>query len=228
MKISAPLLVLGGCVFSSLTDPTAAAHTPPASALDGNVEGDDVVELFVVPHTHADVGWLQTVDSLARMNVSRILDGVVGNLANDTKKRRRFVWDEMAFLQTWWDTQATAEQQASFKSFVADGRIEFTDNGWSQHDMGCTTVDSMLNNWVEGHQWLKEKFGEQARPRVGWSLDPFGQSGSQAVLQSLLGMEAWFFTRINGDTIDAMKKDQGLEFVWRASRCEINHSLHEK
>ena len=71
------------------------------------------VELYLAPHTHADVGWLQvrsfphtpctrhitavprypqTVDSLSRMNVSRILDGVVGNLANDTLKRRRFVW----------------------------------------------------------------------------------------------------------------------------------------
>ena len=61
------------------------------------------IELFLVPHTHADVGWLQTLDSLARVNVSRILNGVVGNLANDTLKRRRFVWDEMAFLQRWWD-----------------------------------------------------------------------------------------------------------------------------
>ena len=43
------------------------------------------------------------------------LDGVVGNLMNDTQKRRRFVWDEMGFLQLWWDNQATSEQQAQFK-----------------------------------------------------------------------------------------------------------------
>ena len=42
---------------------------------------------------------------------------------------------------------------------VSEGRIEFVDNGWSQHDMGCTTYDSMLNNWVEGHLWLKQRFG---------------------------------------------------------------------
>ena len=106
------------------------------------------VELYLIPHTHADVGWLQTLDSLSRVNVSRILDGVVGNLLNDTAKRRRFVWDEMAFLQLWWDNQATAAQQEAFAAFVRDGRVELVDNGWSQHDMGCTTVDSMLNNWV--------------------------------------------------------------------------------
>jgi hypothetical protein len=62
---------------------------------------------------------------------------------------------------------------------------------------------------------ILDKFGKDARPKVGWSLDPFGISASQAVLQSLLGMEAWFFTRING--VDDMKKSKGLEFVWRAS-----------
>jgi hypothetical protein len=195
----------------------AAACAVAAGGAAGAAAADPVVQLFVVPHTHADVGWLQTVDSLSRMNVSRILDGVVGNLANDTLKRRRFVWDEMAFLQYWWDEQATPVQQAQFKQFVADGRIEFTDNGWSQHDMGCTTVDSMLNNWVVGHQWLLERFGAVARPKVGWSLDPFGQSGSQGVLQSLLGMEAWFFTRINDAIINDMKQSKGLEFVWRPS-----------
>ena len=176
-----------------------------------------LTELHLVPHTHADVGWLQTLDSLSRVNVSRILNGVTGNLHNDTLKRRRFVWDEMAFLQKWWDDQATTQQQEIFKTLVKEGRIEFVDNGWSQHDMGCTTVDTMLNNWMEGHSWLAERFGAGARPKVGWSLDPFGISGSQAVLQALAGMEAWFFTRIDGDIVNSMKESKGLEFVWRAS-----------
>lgn len=124
-----------------------------------NTSASPTIELFLLPHTHADVGWLQTVDSLSRMNVSRILDGVTANLMNDTKKRRRFVWDEMGFLQLWWDNQATAQQQKDFTQLVAEKRIEFTDNGWSQHDMGCTTYDSMLNNWMEGHLWIKDKFG---------------------------------------------------------------------
>jgi hypothetical protein len=59
----------------------------------------------------------------------------------------------MGFLQLWWDNQATDEQKATFTELVADKRIELVDNGWSQHDMGCTTADSMLNNWVEGHLW---------------------------------------------------------------------------
>ena len=233
-------------VFGALACASAAAAAAPSAPGASNA-----TTLWLIPHTHADVGWLQTVNSLARMNVSRILDvrpllrahrpthmltaatppqrhqrlpphrptaqGVTANLVNDTKKRRRFVWDEMAFLQLWWDEQATAAQQASFAQLVTEGRIEFVDNGWSQHDMGCTTTDSMLSNWVEGHLWIKERFGEAAQPKVGWSLDPFGMSATQAVLQALMGMEAWFFTRLSPDVVDALKQSKGLEFVWRAS-----------
>jgi hypothetical protein len=195
----------------------ACAAATDAAAAPAQPFMAPLTELYLMPHTHADVGWLQTVDSLSRMNVSRILDGVVGNLMNDTQKRRRFVWDEMGFLQLWWDNQATPAQQAGFKQLVAEKRIEFTDNGWSQHDMGCTTYDSMLNNWMEGHLWIKDKFGPEARPKIGWSLDPFGMSTTQAVLQSLIGMEAWMFTRLSSNVVDSMKKSKGLEFIWRAS-----------
>lgn len=100
----------------------------------------------------------------------------------------------------------------------------------------------MISNWVEGHQvcassntlcqrarsdyfltieddwqWLLEKFGENAQPKIGWSLDPFGLSGSQAVFQSLMGMEAWFFTRVGNDVVADMKGNRSVEFIWRAS-----------
>ena len=61
----------------------------------------------------------------------------------------------------------------------------------------------MINNWLEGHLWIKEKFGAAARPRVGWSLDPFGLSTSQAVMQSLMGFDAWFFTRVSSSVLAA-------------------------
>jgi len=44
---------------------------------------------------------------------------------------------------------------------------------------GCTTIDSMISNWVEGHEFIRSKFGATARPRTGWSIDPFGQSTTQ-------------------------------------------------
>ena len=120
----------------TLTLLLAAAAAATADAAPHQRSGNATLELYLLPHTHADVGWLETPENLARVNVSRILDGVVGNLMNDTKKRRRFVWDEMYFLEWWWSNRATPAQQAGFHTLVQEGRIEFVDNGWSQHDMG--------------------------------------------------------------------------------------------
>ena len=182
------------------------------------------VELWVLPHSHADVGWLQTVNSLARVNVSRILSGVVSTL--NEHPSRRFVWDEMAFLQLWWDNDATPAEKDLFRSLVKSKRIEMVDNGWSQHDMGATTLDSMLNNWVEGHSWIRQNLGAQYEPRIGWSLDPFGMSSTQAVLQSLMGMDGWFFTRLDASEVDRRKANRSLEFVWQAS-SSLSHNQSE-
>ena len=173
------------------------------------------LELWVLPHSHADVGWLQTVNSLARVNVSRILDGVVSTLL--ANPARRFVWDEMAFLQYWWEHDASVAQRTAFRQLVRERRIEMVDNGWSQHDMGATTLESMLNNWVEGHEWIRTNLGAKYAPRIGWSLDPFGMSASQAVFQALMGMDGWFFTRLSAEIVTRMKAERSLEFVWRAS-----------
>ena len=84
--------------------------------------GSPVVDLYLVPHTHADVGWMQTVNSLSRINISRILDGVTEELT--VNPARRFVWDEMVFLQLWWETQATPAQRAAFTKQIVSRRIE--------------------------------------------------------------------------------------------------------
>ena len=42
---------------------------------------------------------------------------------------------------------------------------------------------------VEGHEWIRNHLGAEYEPKVGWSIDPFGQSTTQAVLQALMGME---------------------------------------
>ena len=199
---------------AAITATVARVPDPAAAAPAG---GDGPLRLYLVPHTHADTGWLETLDTLARMNTSRILDGVVGHLKNDTRGTKRFVWDEVVFLQMWWHNHSTAEQRADFTRFVHQKKIEFVDGGMSQHDMGCTTFDSMFSNFMAGHQFIVNHFGEAARPRVGWSLDPFGISASNAIFYALAGFDAYFFTRLPFDTVADMKAQRTGEFVWRPS-----------
>ena len=55
----------------------AAAAAATVDAAPHQRSGNATIELYLLPHTHADVGWLETPENLARVNVSRILDGAI-------------------------------------------------------------------------------------------------------------------------------------------------------
>jgi len=72
------------------------------------------------------------------------------------------------------------------------------------HDEACPTFDDIINNMLVGHQFALEEFGH--KPRVGWSIDPFGHSNSNARLFADMGLEAIFFARI--DQLDKEKRKE--------------------
>ena len=62
-------------------------------------------------------------------------------------------------------------------------------------DEACPHYDGVINNMMAGLEWLERTFG--VRPRVGWSLDPFGHSNANPRLLADMGMDAWFFARLD-------------------------------
>lgn len=48
-----------------------------------------------------------------------------------------------------------------------------------------------------GHEFLQKEFG--ITPKIGWNLDAFGHSATNARLFAQLGFEAQFFSHIDED-----------------------------
>jgi len=71
---------------------------------------------------------------------------------------------------------------------VREGRLEFANAGWSASDEACPNYEDMINNMHIGHDFLKQEFG--VVPRVGWHVDAFGHSSTNARLFAELGFEA--------------------------------------
>lgn len=87
--------------------------------------------------------------------------------------------------------------------------------GWVHTDESNAHFEDIINNFVEGHQWLSKEFG--VAPRVGWNIDAFGHTQANAALFHDLGFEAFFFARAGKDDIDARFKADvhGSHFLWR-------------
>ena len=174
--------------------------------------------MHLIAHTHDDVGWKKTVDeyydgakqSVQLGDVSMTISTVVQSLLKDEK--RKFTYVEMKFFSMWYNEQ-TEETRRQVRRLVKEGRLEFVNAGWSMHDEACPHFEDMINNMMYGHRFLLEEFG--VKPRVGWHIDPFGHSNANARLFADMGLEAWFFARLDHTDKDERLVNKSMNFLWR-------------
>lgn len=133
------------------------------------------------------------------------------NCLRDNPKRK-FSEVEMKFFKMWWDVQED-DMKALVHKFIANGQLELINAGWSMHDEACPTYEDMINNHIIGHQWILDEFG--VKPRIGWQIDPFGHSNTNARFFAEMGFDAWFFARLDYADKDKRMNNGEMEFVWR-------------
>lgn len=63
---------------------------------------------------------------------------------------------------------------------VPQGRLEFANGGWVMHDEASAHYADMLDQMSRGLRFLEDEFAYA--PTVGWQIDPFGHSSTQATL----------------------------------------------
>ncbi|KAJ1527978.1 hypothetical protein ONE63_007908 [Megalurothrips usitatus] len=181
-----------------------------------------VLNIHLVPHTHDDVGWLKTVDQyyygsksrIQKAGVQYIIDSVVDELLHDPEKR--FIYVETAFFWKWWKNQHDTRRH-QVKKLINSGRLEFIGGAWSMNDEAVVNYQSVIDQFTWGLRKLNETFGNCARPRVGWQIDPFGHSREQASLFAQMGYDGLFFGRLDyQDKLHRLGAKNG-EMIWKGS-----------
>jgi len=168
------------------------------------------------------VGWLKTVDEYyygsanqyQTAAVQYILDTVVVELEKDPAKR--FVYVEMAFFWRWWNEQNDSTKQL-VRTFVNEGRLEFVIGAWCMNDEATTYYQDIIDQQSLGLRFILKEFGECARPRTAWQIDPFGHSREQASLFAQFGFDGLFQGRIDHQDFDFRGETKTREGLWQAS-----------
>eukprot|EP00980_Cylindrotheca_fusiformis_P014284 scaffold3791_cov137-Cylindrotheca_fusiformis.AAC.11 len=221
--------VLLSSIWKEKTYRSAATSTSERdNKLAPETTNSRVLNVHVVPHTHDDVGWLKTVEqyyfgwneTIQKASVENILDSVVASLLEN--EDRTFTYVESKFFSMWWARQNDAVRDA-VRYLVANKQLSFANGGWCMHasickkDEATTHYIGMIDQTTLGHSFLKQELG--VVPTVGWQLDPFGHSSSQASLMtSKMGFDALYFARIDYQELALRQLKQGCEGLWNASR----------
>lgn len=155
--------------FKSVQDQKRSGSQKSSSGLQEGLQ-----EIFLVPHTHDDVGWLVTPGALYLQSVELILDTVADALGKNPA--RRFIWSEMKFFEMWW-TRISNDTKGLITSLIANGQFEFVGGGWSQSDEVSCSYRDMIDNVVTGHEFLRRTFPGVCPGgrcvRFGYQIDMF-------------------------------------------------------
>ena len=173
---------------------------------------DKPLRIFVVPHSHCDPGWIKTFDKYFQTQTKKIITSVVESLLKDP--RRKFIWAEISYFEWWW-TEQSQETKKDVKKLLENKQFEFVTGGWVQPDEANTQLYAMEIQLQEGHDFIRETFGEEYIPKYGWSIDPFGYSPTMAYLLKKYGFKGMLIQRVHYAIKKELAIHKNLEFMWR-------------
>ncbi|XP_040824851.1 alpha-mannosidase 2x isoform X1 [Ochotona curzoniae] len=168
------------------------------------------LQVFVVPHSHNDPGWVKTFDKYYMEQTQHILNSMVSKLQEDP--RRRFLWAEVSFFAKWWDN-ISAQKKAAVRRLVGNGQLEIVTGGWVMPDEANSHYFALIDQLIEGHQWLERNLG--AVPRSGWAVDPFGYSSTMPYLLRRANLTSMLIQRVHYAIKKHFAATHSLEFMWR-------------
>uniref|UniRef100_A0A1I8F929 Glyco_hydro_38N domain-containing protein n=1 Tax=Macrostomum lignano TaxID=282301 RepID=A0A1I8F929_9PLAT len=116
-------------------------------------------------------------------------------LSLDSKRKitREYTYDggEMAFFLI--DAGGSRVRQ-----LVGPRQLHFARAAGGMNDEATTHYADIVDQQTLGMRFLNDTFGDCARPRVGWQIDPFGQSKRvRRHLLAQMGLDAFYFARIH-------------------------------
>ncbi|XP_061590562.1 alpha-mannosidase 2 isoform X1 [Cololabis saira] len=187
----------------------------------GDEWAEQPLELFLVPHSHNDPGWLKTFDRYYQDQTQHILNNMLVKLGEDS--RRKMIWSEISFFSKWW-SDIDEQKRAMVKRLVEAGQLELVTGGWVMADEANSHYYALLDQLMEGHQWLQTHLG--VKPSSGWAVDPFGHSPSMTYLLKGAGLSNIVIQRVHYTVKKHFAQQRTLEFLWRqtwdsSSRSDI-------
>ncbi|XP_064621444.1 alpha-mannosidase 2x-like [Lineus longissimus] len=177
---------------------------------DKDIVYKDKLTVILMPHSHNDPGWLQTIGQYYLLQTRPILQNIMAKL--EQYPNMTFIWAETVFLSMWWD-ELDQSEKIRVKNLITRGQLEIVNGGWVAPDEASTHYFAIIDQLIEGHQWLEKNLG--VKPKISWSPDPFGYSSTMPYILNRAGVKDMVILRIHDEVKAELRQNQNLEFHWR-------------
>lgn len=165
-----------------------------------------------MPHSHNDPGWLKTVEGYFALSTKSILTNIVNKLTEH--KNMTFIWSEASYMFMWWE-EADTEARNKLRVLLDSGRLEITTGGWVMTDEANVDFFSMVDQLVEGHEFMRRELG--VVPSSSWSVDSFGHGGAFPHLLAKSEINNMVIMRIHYAWKEWLARHQNGDFLWKQS-----------
>lgn len=152
------------------------------------------LEVYLVPHSHNDAGWLQNAEWYYENKCKLTLNNMLTIL--EENPNRKFCWAETFFLSKY--LKDFPDRKKDFMKFIKEGRFELISGGWVQNDEALTDFEAVLRQMEAGFDYIKNELNI-TQIKVGWQVDPFGHPSLTASLWEKMGIESVTLGRIHED-----------------------------
>ena len=175
----------------------------------------NTIDVHLVCHSHTDAGWYNTYDGYYSSRVAPILNSVVDTLHSNSKYK--FNWSDTSYLAKWYD-EANDDMKQKLKDLIANGQFQFMGGGWVMNDESLTDYKNAIIQIQTGLDWILSTFG--VRPKIGWQIDPFGNSPVTPSILSILGYEGIVLSRIGTTNDYDLEHSENSEFIWKGAQLD--------
>ena len=175
------------------------------------LEPTGTVNIHVVPHSHTDPGWLDTVYDLYNNSVRQIYSQVTQALLENPK--RTYGTEIVVFWTMFWNEQNDTYKE-QIKGLINNGQLVFTGGGYTQNDEAITRYEDTIDQMTLGHLWAASAMGSPPIT-TAWQADPFGHSSGFASLLTDMVMDGFTFGRPMSQGDDPVNGQSGV--IWHPS-----------
>lgn len=167
------------------------------------------IYVHVIPWSHTDPGYKSSYTNTFNSHINKIITSVVNALSANPK--RRFIWAESSTLQRWYGT-ASNEMKDTLKALIKSGQLEIVSGGWVMAEEGLTHYEALLDELMEGHDWLIRALG--VRPTAGFSMDSIGHSPVMGYILKKSGLKGTVINKIHYAYKRELAANRSVDFMW--------------